>query len=67
MAELDSRDRMILDNDGLEDFRLPWPEPKTETALQKLPVSDALPKVEPRNVPTVLEIGLTDPDAGSFL
>ena len=58
---------MILDSEGLDDFRLPCPDPKTATALQKLPVSEALLRVDPRNVPTVLEIGLTDPDAGSFL
>ena len=67
LAEFDSSERIIRDKDGLEVFLLPWPGPKTETALQKLPVNEAVPKVEPRRVPTVVEIGLLEAGSGPLL
>ncbi len=45
----------------LDDFLLPWPEPKTEAELQKLPVREALPSVDPHNVPAAFVAGLWDP------
>ncbi len=70
LAEFDSSDKMIRDSDGREVFL--WPPlppwtPNMDMELQKLPVREAPPNVEPRKVPTALGRGLFAPAATPFL
>lgn len=63
LAELDSSDKTILDKDGRDVFLPPEPGLKTEAELQKLPVNEAPPSVDPLRVPRPVGIGLFGTDA----